>query len=210
MVTTVLVGVNIVAFLLMSGQGLGGDGARWNLEAVLALFGPAVAAGEWYRLVTSGFVHFGLIHLAFNMLALYRFGGLFESTYGRLPFAGLFVASLLAGSFGALLASPQALSGGASGAVFGIVGAAAVALRRRGLNVWQSDVGGLLIINLVLTFVIPGISVGGHLGGLLGGMAVAAATADAPLSRAQRSRSLVVAVAVAALAVAGAILRAGM
>ena len=208
-VTAALIAVNLAVFLAVEAQRAPTPG-RLDLLGRLALFGPAVAEGEWYRLVTSGFLHFGLMHIGFNMLALYRLGGLFESTFGRLPYLGLFTASLLAGSFGAILLSPDAITGGASGAVFGIIGAVAVVQRRNGVAVLQSDVGGLLVINLLLTFLFPGISIGGHLGGLLGGAAVAAATPHPPLSSTGVMSSLGVASAISVAAVVGAVLRAGM
>ena len=169
LVTKVLVGASLFVFVLDSVSGLRG---RSPVATGFALFGPAVASGEWYRLITSGFVHYGIFHLGFNMVLLYRFGVMLESVLGPVAFLALYLASALAGSFGAVLLSPMALTAGASGAVFGLVGATAVGMRRRGVDVWRSDVGGLLVLNLVLTFVVPGISIGGHLGGLLGGLAV--------------------------------------
>lgn len=173
-VTKAVIVINVVVFVLTvmsSGGSLTGDGGR--LQGELALFGPAIQYGQWwelYRLATAGFVHFGLIHLAFNMVILYRFGEMLEPALGPVRFTGLYLASLLTGSFGALLLSPHAFTGGASGAVFGLVAAAAIGLHQRGINVWQSGVGGLIVVNLVITFLIPGISIGGHLGGLLGGI----------------------------------------
>ncbi|MGH3850594.1 MAG: rhomboid family intramembrane serine protease, partial [Pseudonocardiaceae bacterium] len=106
-VTKALVGLNLAVFLATSLSTMV-PGSALDVPAVLGLFGPAVAAGDWYRLVTSGFVHFGLFHLGFNMLALYRFGGSLEPALGRTRFLALYLASLLAGSFGALLADPLA------------------------------------------------------------------------------------------------------
>jgi membrane associated rhomboid family serine protease len=140
----------------------------------LGLFGPLVAEGEWYRLVTSGFTHGGLLHLAFNMIVVWQFGSLLEPAIGRTRLVALYFAALLAGSAGALIASPDALTVGASGAAFGLVGAAAIGLHRRGVNIFSTGIGMMLVINLVLTFAIPGISIGGHLGGLAGGAAVGA------------------------------------
>lgn len=125
--------------------------------------------GQWYRLVTSGFLHFGPIHLAFNMLLLFQLGQLLEPAVGRLRFVLLYVAALLAGSAGAMLLQPDAFHGGASGAVFGLMGAAAVAMHRRGINIFSTGLGTVLLLNLVLTFSIRGISIGGHLGGVIGG-----------------------------------------
>jgi membrane associated rhomboid family serine protease len=114
----------------------------------LGLFAPFVAKGEWYRILTSGFLHFGVFHIA------------------------MYFAAMAGGSAGALLLEPYGLTGGASGAVFGLAGAAVVALKARGVPFGQTQWGPMLAINLVITFTIPGISKGGHLGGLLfGGIA---------------------------------------
>jgi membrane associated rhomboid family serine protease len=169
--TKFLIAVNVVVFLFtMSDRGL---------ERDLAVSAPAVhRAGEWWRLLTAGFVHYGLIHIAFNMILLYQFGVMLEPALGRARFLALYLAALVCGSFGAVLLSPNAMTGGASGAVFGLVGAAAIGLRQRGISVWDTGIGGLLVVNLIFTFAIPGISVGGHLGGLVGGAAVGAVMLD--------------------------------
>jgi membrane associated rhomboid family serine protease len=125
--------------------------------------------GEWYRLVTSGFIHFGVIHLAFNMLLLFQLGQLLEPAIGRVRFGLLYFAALLGGSAGALILQPNSLHGGASGAVFGLMGAAFVGLRNRGVNPFSTGIGTTLILNLLITFTIPGISIGGHIGGIIGG-----------------------------------------
>lgn len=163
-VTTALVAINAAVFVL----GLAGGGNE--LIADFALNGPAVAQGDWYRLITAGFLHFNLIHVGFNMLILYRLGQMLEPAFGRLRFGLLYATALIGGSVGALILSPNAYTAGASGAVFGLMGAAAVALRQRGINIMQSSIGGLLVMNLVLTFAIRGISIGGHLGGLAAGV----------------------------------------
>lgn len=199
----VLIGLNGLAFVLTSLQA-GVSGRGGELQNRLVLFGPAVAAGEWYRLVTSGFVHFGVIHVAFNLVLLYRFGEMLEPALGRIRFVALYTCALLAGSCGALLVEPLALTGGASGAVFGLVGAAALRLRHQGVGVWQGGIGGLLVINLVMTFVIPGISIGGHLGGLAGGGAVGALMVRSSPSRRATVEGVALAVLVAAVAVLGA------
>jgi membrane associated rhomboid family serine protease len=121
-------------------------------------------------LVTSGFLHASLLHIAFNMFALYFLGRLLEPSIGTPRFLGVYVASLLGGAFGALLLTPNALTVGASGAIFGIFGATFVIARGRGFNEIASQLGILLAINLALTFGIANISVGGHLGGLAGGL----------------------------------------
>jgi membrane associated rhomboid family serine protease len=140
-----------------------------NGERKLAVNATAVHNGEWWRLITSGFLHFNILHIAMNMFALYQLGLLLEPALGRLRFGSLYFASLLAGSAGAIIASPHVNTGGASGAIFGLLGAAIVGLHRRGINVWKTGLGPILLINLFITFTIPGISIGGHLGGLVAG-----------------------------------------
>jgi membrane associated rhomboid family serine protease len=124
---------------------------------------------EWYRLVTAGFIHFGFFHIAMNMLLLFQLGNLLERALGGTRFALLYVSCLLAGSLGVILLGPAGLGGGASGAVFGLMGAAAVGLHRRGINVFQTGIGLTLMLNLVLSFTIKNIGYGAHLGGLVGG-----------------------------------------
>jgi membrane associated rhomboid family serine protease len=202
--TKTLVALNVAVFVATAFQG-GAVGRGGDLQSRLALYGPAVTSGEWYRLVTAGFVHYGVIHVGFNMVLLYRFGEMLERAVGRVQFVALYLAALLAGSFGALLLSPTALTAGASGAVFGLVGAAAVGMRQRGINVWQSGVGGLLVINLIITFVIPGISIGGHLGGLAGGAVTGSVMLGPRPSRRSAAEGVAVALVIAAAAAVGGV-----
>jgi membrane associated rhomboid family serine protease len=169
-VTWAIIAACVLVFLPSLGGGAAVAG-RGDLDVAgeLALNAPAVADGDWWRLVTSGFVHYGLLHIGFNMFVLLQLGALLEPALGRLRFAALYVTALLGGSVGALLLDPNALTAGASGAVYGLMGAAVLGLRRRGVDPFRSGLGGLLVVNLLLTFVIPGISVGGHLGGLAAG-----------------------------------------
>jgi membrane associated rhomboid family serine protease len=204
------VGLNVIVYLLTSlGTGGSFSGSGGKLQVQLALFGPAVHDGELYRLITSGFVHYGPVHIIFNMVILYRFGVMLEPALGTVRLACLYTASLLTGAFGALLLSPHALTGGASGAVFGLIAAAAIGLHQRGVNVWQSGVGGLIVVNLVLSFVIPGISIGGHLGGLAGGFLVGAFMLRVPTTRRSVIDGVLVAGVVSALSVAGSLWAAG-
>ena len=202
--TKLLIALNVLVFLVTAAGG-GAVGRGGDLQSRLALFGPAVAKGEWYRLVTSGFVHYGLIHIGFNMVLLYQLGSMLEPALGRIRFTALYLAALLAGSFGAVLLSPSALTAGASGAVFGLFGAAAIGLYHRGVNVWQTGVGGLIVINLIFTCVIPGISIGGHLGGLAGGTAAGSVMLLSPPSRRSTIEGVVLAAVIAGAAVAGAV-----
>jgi membrane associated rhomboid family serine protease len=197
-VTKALVAVNAVVFLYgISGGGNVMSRASNRLALDYALHGPSVESGEWYRLVTSGFLHFGLMHVFFNMFLLWQLGAVLEHAFGRARFGGLYVASLLGGSLGALLLSPDALTAGASGAVYGLMGATVVVARSRGIGFMQSGVGGLLAINLLLTFAIPGISIGGHVGGLIAG-----AIAGLMIGGTDRQPVQVGAVAVGSLALA--------
>ena len=135
------------------------------------LFGPAVAAGEWWRIVTSGFLHSDdfIFHVLFNCLLLWQLGHLLEPALGRVRFGLLYACALIGGSFGVLLLSPDSLTIGASGAVFGLMGAAVAAFRSRGIGLFDTQLGGLVVLNLIFTFTVPNISVGGHVGGLIAG-----------------------------------------
>lgn len=164
---------------------------------------------DWYRLVTSGFVHFGLIHLGFNMYLLYQLGNLLERSIGRVRFALVYVAALLGGSALELVLSDNSFAGGASGAVFGLMGVAAIGYWLRGVNPLSTQIGTLLMMNLFLTFVFPNISIGGHIGGLLAGTACGIVVV-APAHRARPVWMTYAApVAVAALAVAAAVAAVG-
>ena len=127
-----------------------------------------VSQGEWWRLITAAFLHYGPIHLGMNMLAVWWIGRPLEDALGPLRYLLLYLVSGLAGSAGALLVSPTAVTVGASGAIFGILGAAIVLERQRTYVLGGSAIT-LLVLNLAFTFAVPGISIGGHLGGLAGG-----------------------------------------
>ena len=183
--------VTIVAVALLGATGAV-DARTFGLVPVL------VGLGEWWRIVTSAFLHGGLVHLAFNGLLLWRLGQLLEARVGTGAFLGLTASGLAGGGLGVVALSwvvaatplggvgfvrtvlgggPFTITVGASGAVFGLMGAFLVLLRRRGVDPWAtaegSTVGALVLLNLVLTFAVPTISVGGHVGGLLGGAAAA-------------------------------------
>jgi membrane associated rhomboid family serine protease len=174
-VTYTLIGLNVAMFALQM--------AIPGTQRALALWPPAVADGEWYRLVTSAFLHFGVTHIAFNMLALYFVGPPLEAALGRLRFSALYLLSALGGSALAYLLTLNALTAGASGAVFGLFGATFVVGKR--LNMDVRGVMAVIVLNLAFTFVFPlissqNISWQGHIGGLVTGAAVAAAYAYAP------------------------------
>lgn len=167
-VTMALVAANLAIFIgdMLSGSNQFGD-HRWTAEG--ALYGPAVAAGDWWRPITAGFLHASLLHIGFNMFLLWQLGKLLEPAVKRWAFATLYLMSLLGGSFLTLILDPNALTLGASGAVFGLMGATFIALRSRGVDPFSTGIGPLIVINLIFTFAIPGISIGGHIGGLIAG-----------------------------------------
>jgi len=206
-VTYVLIAVNVLLFIGTSagGSSLAGGSGGGAVFRDLALYGPAIdQGGEYWRLVTGGFLHAGIFHIFFNMYILYWLGTMLEPGLGHVRFAALYLASLLAGSFGALLLKPDAVTVGASGAVFGLLGAAFVFQRLRGMNPMQSGIGPLILLNLAIGF-IPGlnISIGGHLGGLAGG--ALAAFAMERLGRRGIVAAVLACAGVGAAAVAGAL-----
>ncbi len=188
-VTRVLLALNGLAFLysvVLSrsaggitriDQGLlidGGLFARARLIDGGAVRWIGVDTGEYYRLVTSAFLHDGVFHLAFNMYALWLLGQLLEAGFGRARLLALFVVSMLGASFGALLLAPNSPTVGASGAVFGLMGAMVLVQRAIGSNLWRSPLMMILMLNLAFTLLVPRISVGGHLGGLVAGAGMGA------------------------------------
>jgi membrane associated rhomboid family serine protease len=136
----------------------------------LAVFGPAVDDGEYYRLFSNAIVHYGLIHIAFNMFVLYQVGIFLEPATGHARLLLLYVVSVLGGAAGALVLDPNAFTGGASGGVFGLAAAATLALSRQGVRFSQTTWGPLIVINFALGFVISNVSIGGHIGGLVAGL----------------------------------------
>jgi membrane associated rhomboid family serine protease len=173
LVTKTLIGLNVLVFLINLAQGSTLSRVSGSLFEKGALyigspFTSGLADGEWWRLITSAFLHGSLIHLGLNMLVLWIVGTPVEQAIGRGRFLALYIVSGLAGSAGALLFDPGAITVGASGAIYGILGAALV-LESQGSHVLGGQAFGLIVFNLVLTFAIPNISIGGHLGGLAGG-----------------------------------------
>lgn len=174
-------GLIVVSVLAFAAQSLSAGLAR-----DLVLWSPAVADGQFYRLATSAFLHYGVVHLLLNMWALYVVGPSLEIVLGRLRFGALYALSALGGSVIVYLFAPlNAATAGASGAVFGLFGATFVVGRRLRVDVgWAAAV---IVINLAFSFSIPNISWQGHVGGLLTGTLVALAYAYAP----HRYRNLV-------------------
>jgi membrane associated rhomboid family serine protease len=204
-VTTFLIAVNVVVFLIEIGAGSGGFSAGGSVVDNFSVFAPKIADGEWYRVITGGFLHGGLLHIAFNMYALYILGQLLEPAFGALRFSAMYFASLCAGSLGVVLLEPHTPAVGASGAIFGLFAAAFVIARGRRLDAIAAQLGVLLLINLALTFGVPGIAIGAHLFGagcgLLCGLLILAGDREIL----GRNRAAVETAAMALLGIAAAI-----
>ena len=196
--------LNVIVFLV--GVPDAGIGSRvGEIQARYALFAPSIDLDhEWYRLITSGFVHFGIFHVAMNMFILYQLGTFMERDIGRGKFTLIYFVSMLGGSAGALVLDPIALTAGASGAVFGLATAGVVAQRQRGTPFAATAFGPFLVLNIVLSFGLNGISLGGHLGGAIAG-ALCGAAMLSPYQNAARARvgyAVSAAIGVASLAIA--------
>jgi membrane associated rhomboid family serine protease len=196
-VTYALIAVNVLAAIAQMASG--------NLERQLTLFPPAVADGQFYRLVTAAFLHYGATHLLLNMWALYVVGPPLEMWLGRLRFGTLYALSGLGGSVLVYLLSPlNTATAGASGAIFGLFGATFVVGKRLAIDVrW---VVAVIAINLVFTFLIPAvtahlISWQAHVGGLVTGGLVAAAYVYPPPERRNMVQATVTIVVLVAFAV---------
>ena len=169
LVTKILIGINALVFLIDLAQGSSLTQVSGSLFVKGALYVPGgLDQGEWYRLITAAFLHASIIHLGMNMLVLWFIGTPVEQAIGRGRFLAIYIVSGLAGSAGAVIFSPNVVTVGASGAIFGILGAALV-LEAQGSKVLGGQAFGLIAINLIFTFAIPNISIGGHVGGLIGG-----------------------------------------
>ena len=180
-VTWALVAINVIVFLVdgaMGGLSLGLFGGGGPLVEAGAVYGPLVAQGEWYRILTSAFLHLGLLHLAFNMYALYLFGPIVEQMYGHVEYLVIYLLCAAGGSVLTILLAPNQAAAGASGAIFGLFGLAFVVGRRHKVMLGPqarallSQVGLLLVVNLVITFSVSGISWTGHVGGMIVGAVI--------------------------------------
>jgi membrane associated rhomboid family serine protease len=201
-VTRTLIGINVAVMLIAiatgglgaaAGGGWGGLlGGTTPLSDALSVLGDApyvaggalhgVAQGEYYRLFTAMFVHYGILHLLMNMYALWILGRDLERALGPLRFAGLYLLAGLGGNVAAyLFAAPNVPTAGASTAVFGLMAAIFVILKR--LNLSVAPILPVIVINVVFTFAVANISVAGHLGGLAVGAVAAAVIAYAPSGR---------------------------
>jgi len=208
-VTYTLIAINVVAFLTEQGQfTLYGSSIHGRVVEEGWLKRTDIATGhQYWRLVSSAFLHESLLHIGFNMYLLYLLGRMLEPAIGSVRFFAIYFTSLLAGSFGVVFATASA-SLGASGAIFGLMGAAVVELRARRISVMESGIGGLIVINLIFSFTFANISVGAHIGGLIGGAVAGLAIRTADNHRMQ-ALGLIACVLLSAACVAGAIAVAG-
>jgi len=176
-VTYVLIALCVIAFVLERPFTSGGT-STFELDFAtigvgLTNDGPiGVSQGEWWRLITGGFLHDpgNPLHILFNMYILFWLGRMIEPALGHARYVGIYLASLFAGSLGVMILSPNDATLGASGAIYGLLGAAIVMARNRNISLIQSGLLPILAINFALTVTLPGISLGGHLGGLIGGL----------------------------------------
>jgi len=172
--TYILIAINVAIFVGVSAN------AQLEYDLGLTAYGInpytqtlfGVSEGDYWLLLSSGFLHTELLHIGLNMLALYWLGRMIEPALGHARFVGIYFASLFAGALGVMILSPEDFTRGASGAVYGLLGAAIVMARNRNINLMQSGLLPILGINLLFTFFVGGISIGGHIGGLIGGLVV--------------------------------------
>jgi membrane associated rhomboid family serine protease len=169
LVTKTLIAVNVAIYLITAVQGNGLNAPGGPLWDKMILWGPYIARHEYWRLITAAFLHASVLHIAFNMLALWWFGAAVENYLGRGRFIGLYLVGGLAGSAGALIQAPLTPVVGASGAIFAILGAMLI-LEWQTTGRLAGNAMTLIVINLALGFAIANVSIGGHIGGLVGGI----------------------------------------
>jgi membrane associated rhomboid family serine protease len=221
-ITQILIVINVIVFLWevaggvsLSGSSAGGYAYTHGVLLGLPLTGhnpyPAPFSGDhqYWRLLTSGFLHESIIHIGFNMLSLYFVGRSLEPAIGRTYFAAIYFTALLAGSFGALWFTPDGPTLGASGAIFGIFGALIMVARARRIPLWQSGLLPILLFNFIYTLTVSGVSIGGHLGGVLAGFATGWLVTEYGEKRDSRRIVLAGCLLIAVLSVAGSLLVAG-
>lgn len=178
-VTWSLIGANVLVYLAtLPSSSRFPDSTGSAVFRDFALFGPLVAHGEYWRLLTSGFLHFGLFHVGLNMYALWLLGTQCERILGSGRLLAVYLLSLLGGALAVLYASPDAVVAGASGAVFGLMGGYLVIVMR--LRLEPRSILIVIGLNVLIGLTIPGISLAGHLGGLVVGIAATAALIHGP------------------------------
>lgn len=214
--THVLIAINVLVFLWEVGAG----GITFTGSNLLpdtyplyhgVLFGQALSGGfhQYWRLVTSGFLHESYLHIIFNMWSLWFVGRSLEPAIGRWNFAGIYMASLLAGSFGSLVFSPKIATLGASGAIFGVFGALIAIAHARRIPLWQSGLLPVLLFNFVYTLTVPGVALGGHVGGVISGLIAGRLFVEFTEKRGRPQLFWAALVLIAVISVAGSLLVAG-
>ncbi len=208
--TQAIIAINVIAYLaeLASGAGFGSVGGTVYEKG--ALYGPLVGpGGEWWRLVTTGFLHASFFHIAFNMVFIWFIGRSLEPAIGSARFVVAYAVSLVCGSLGVLLLEPNSVAVGASGAAFGLLGALLVEARSRGIDLWSTGLLQLALLNFAFTFFFPGIAIGAHIGGFVGGILVGILFLGADRRRLPRSASLIGGSAFAVIAFVASVAIAG-
>jgi membrane associated rhomboid family serine protease len=208
--TQAIIAINVIVYLaeLATGSGFGSVGGTIYEKGVL--FGPLVEpGGEWWRLVTTGFLHASFFHVAFNMVFIWFIGRSLEPAIGSARFVVAYGASLLCGSLGVMLLEFDRAAVGASGAAFGLMGALIVEARSRGIDLWSTGLIQIALLNFAFTFLGPNIAIGAHLGGFVGGIFVGLIYDQCDRRRLPREASLAAGVALGVVAFVASIAIAG-
>lgn len=205
--TEALIAINVAVFLAEVATGHGGlNSAGGTVYAHGGLAAPLISpVHEYWRLITSGFLHGGAIHLLLNMVFLWFVGRSLEPAIGTARFVVAYLAALLCGSLGVVLLEPNTFAVGASGALYGLLGTLMVEARRRGISLWDTGLIQVALINFAFTFAVPGIAFGAHLFGFAGGILVGVIYDQFDRRRLPRTASLAAGAALAAAAFVGAI-----
>ena len=157
-----LIGITVAIYLAQ----ISTQGEVTNLGV---LYGPAVQHGQWWRIISAGFLHGNMVHIAFNMYLLFVLGPLLVRLFGSQRFLLIYFGAMVGSSMSVLLFDWEHFTLGASGAALGLAGAMGVALYERGVPPQKSPVFGLVLLNLALPLLVPGISFWGHFGGIAAG-----------------------------------------
>jgi membrane associated rhomboid family serine protease len=208
--TQAIIAINVLVYLAEIASGSGFGSVTGTVYEKGALFGPLVADGhEYWRIVTSGFLHASFFHIAFNMYFIWMIGRSLEPALGSTRFVAAYATALLCGSFGVLLLEPNSVAVGASGAAFGLLGTLMVEARSRGINLWSTGLLQIALLNFAFTFLYPGIAIGAHVGGFIGGLVVGVVYDQADRRRLPRAVSLGVCIALGVVAAVAGIAAAG-
>lgn len=204
-ITKLLIGINCMVFIAMLINGAGFWHSPNDVQLAWgANFGPATQDGQWWRLGSAMFLHFGAVHLALNTWSLWEAGQLVERMYGHFRFACIYLISGLSGNLISLVVQGNsAVSGGASGAIFGIYGAALVFLWRERAALTPHEFRwlfwgalGFASATLILGFIVPGIDNAAHIGGLVTGLLLSVVFAKSITARVMPIKTTLVAASI--------------